>query len=301
VPYEPGHFAQAILAADALRAQGVRVVLEGVGGDELFWPHAVRLSDSIRGGQLSRAWRQTGQVGRQMHVSRWRAFRDYGLRPLTPAWSRTVGRRALRAAGVDRYRTVRPWVTDSFAIACELEARADDHRQPVVGARSRGVGAYCDLLTRGYNVLVALPAMDSMDAALSIENRQPFFDRRLVEWSLALPDDVRAPDGRPKELLRRAMTDTLPARVRDRESKAVFDGLRREYLTAHGAAIAEITDRPALEGAGVLTRGSARALADACQRGDSSLMLPLLTVVKLELWYRGFLSEASRGTRSIVP
>ena len=66
-----------------------------------------------------------------------------------------------------------------------------------------------------------------------IEERHPFYDRRLVEFALSLPESQRTQAGESKPVLRRAMRGALPDSVRLRRDKAdfsliVFDGLERQ-------------------------------------------------------------------------
>jgi asparagine synthase (glutamine-hydrolysing) len=58
-----------------------------------------------------------------------------------------------------------------------------------------------------------------------IELRHPFLDRRVVEATIALPDDQRWRNGRTKDVLRRAMGDVLPPVIRDRLDKAHFSDM----------------------------------------------------------------------------
>ena len=62
-------------------------------------------------------------------------------------------------------------------------------------------------------------------AEAGIEDRHPFLDRRLVEFTAALPDEQRWQRGQVKYILRQAMAGLLPASVRLRNDKADFSGL----------------------------------------------------------------------------
>jgi asparagine synthase (glutamine-hydrolysing) len=56
-------------------------------------------------------------------------------------------------------------------------------------------------------------------AAFSLEPRYPFYDRRLVEFCLALPGEQKLRWGWSRFILRQAMAGTLPERVRRRGGK----------------------------------------------------------------------------------
>jgi asparagine synthase (glutamine-hydrolysing) len=58
--------------------------------------------------------------------------------------------------------------------------------------------------------------------AFGIESRVPFVDHVLVEWLATLPADMRLRGGWTKYILRQALADRLPAKVRARKSKLGF-------------------------------------------------------------------------------
>lgn len=64
----------------------------------------------------------------------------------------------------------------------------------------------------------------------SIEARVPFLDYRLVERTLALPDDLIIRDGMTKYILREAMNGTLPDAIRNRRDKTGFETPQDEWF-----------------------------------------------------------------------
>jgi asparagine synthase (glutamine-hydrolysing) len=57
-------------------------------------------------------------------------------------------------------------------------------------------------------------------AAFGIEARHPFWDRRVVEFCLAVPAEQKLHEGWPRWILRRAMTGFLPDAVQWRVGKS---------------------------------------------------------------------------------
>jgi len=66
--------------------------------------------------------------------------------------------------------------------------------------------------------------VDGMSAALGIEPRHPFLDKRVVELCLAVPAHLKFCNGFGRGVMRRAMKDILPEEVRRRGSKVDFYG-----------------------------------------------------------------------------
>ncbi|MDS0260023.1 asparagine synthase-related protein [Haloarcula sp. S1CR25-12] len=121
---------------------------------------------------------------------------------------------------------------------------------------------------------------DIAGAAHGVEPRFPYFDKRLVEFAVALPPGHTVSDGLDRTIVRRALADVLPAAVRDRTDKAEFSpnvvyGLQRydtdlvERTLADGEpAVGRYLDGDALANAvgrlrNGLTASDARTLAMA--------------------------------------
>jgi asparagine synthase (glutamine-hydrolysing) len=71
---------------------------------------------------------------------------------------------------------------------------------------------------------------DRNSMAFSIEGRYPFLDYRMVEWALILPPAVNLNRGWNKLLLRRALGAVLPAAVQWRRSKIGFETPQSEWI-----------------------------------------------------------------------
>ena len=67
-----------------------------------------------------------------------------------------------------------------------------------------------------------LEIIDRATAAFSIEPRYPFFDKRLVEFCLALPTNQKLYRGWTRIIMRRAMANILPEIVQWRVGKNDF-------------------------------------------------------------------------------
>ncbi len=74
-------------------------------------------------------------------------------------------------------------------------------------------------MTSGLNAL-SLELFDKASASFSLEMRFPFYDRRLMEYCLALPGEQKLSQGWTRHILRAAMRDLLPDSVRLRTNKS---------------------------------------------------------------------------------
>jgi asparagine synthase (glutamine-hydrolysing) len=184
---------------------------------------------------------------------------------------------------------VKPWISASFAARTHLEERLG--RAPPTGPviRSEAKQLVANLLTTSYNAVFALEWNDLVAARLGLEKRHPYWDRRLAEFCLAIPESVRVGEGGAdqvtKLLLRRSLCGILPEAIARRRSKPAFDEVSRQEITvlqAPGvdAAIAEAR----LERLQVLVPGAEQRLLAAYRLGNARAAAPLTTVLGLELW-----------------
>ena len=70
----------------------------------------------------------------------------------------------------------------------------------------------------GYTQHTLLKDMDQMSMASSLEVREPFFDHKLVEFVLHVPDELKYPDF-PKKLLVDSLNGILPREIVHRKKQ----------------------------------------------------------------------------------
>jgi asparagine synthase (glutamine-hydrolysing) len=83
----------------------------------------------------------------------------------------------------------------------------------------------------------ALELMNHGAASFGIEVRFPFWDRRLVEFCLGLPPDLKIRDGYTRWILRQAMEDDLPRKIQWRPGKSNLAFAFRHCLFNHGRPV----------------------------------------------------------------
>ncbi len=215
---------------DAAAASGARAMLTGVGGDEWLNGSPFRLARLIRRGRWGAAARYAREY-RDAYATGPHWFVCAGLLPLVPVWAKQAFR-SLVPRQVDA-----PWIVPAFARRAGLadRLRAGYDRTPAVA--DRVVRESLERVTSGDHVH-ARESLDRMGAHAGIELRHPFLDRRVVEFLIGLPDDLRFRDGQAKHVLRAALAGSLPERVRLRPDKTT---LNRVLLAAVRVAAREFT------------------------------------------------------------
>ena len=263
--------------ARLLREIGARVLLTGIGGDDLTeeWAYFYDLAADRRYVRLVRdAW----------------AFRD------ATSWRfPEILRDSLRASlsfptvRAVRRRLRRPpqppdWINPEFAAAGTVLRRGAV--PPAVAFPTRLQQQTFDNVT---NPLLArtLEAFDMRAAASGIEPRYPFLDRPLAEFVLGIPYRCRPPGRARKSLLRGSMARDLPAVVLDRRRKVLFDAYIRKVVAEGRTGLRDLLfGAPRWCAGPYVVEGAARALA-ARSAPEAEVVSPVFwRVATLDLWLR---------------
>ena len=126
-------------------------------------------------------------------------------------------------------------------------------------------------------------------AQYGIDVRHPFFDRRLAEFSFAIPDDLWIRDNRPKWLLRRAMDQHLPASVCWNQKKIIFDTFFGKLLRSQADTIREILSDTRLQEMGLVNNERLLAAFEKSIGGaQASLNVDLLYALLTQIWFQKY-------------
>lgn len=219
------------------RSHGVKVILEGQGGDELLGGYGVFEWDVLRD-ELSR-----GSLFGFAAELRGLAS-AYGSSPL----------RVLRFQAANR-RRLRAWLDgDSRRPGWLRPAARFDFGEAAMAGRSRDAGRDRSRLnralyqaTRHTNLPGVLLHQDRNSMAHGIESRVPFLDHRIVERIFRLPPGHKIHRGVRKRILREAARDLLPPLVTQRkDKKALVSTPRWIPLREHAGELREMSRSSAL-------------------------------------------------------
>jgi asparagine synthase (glutamine-hydrolysing) len=209
----------AVLLSRLARSQ-VTMVLSGDGGDELFCGYptqtAHRAAEVFRRFP-SRLRRMVAAAAERLHVSdRYLSF-DFALRRFVRDAARPAPERHLRWMGSFSPEALPCVFSEEARRQVEGIDPYDDARQALRLMRPRSssdVATALDLLF--YLAEDNLVQADRASMSTSLEVRAPFLDRRLAEYALGLPTEVRRGLWQTKPLLRQAARPLLARGVRMR-------------------------------------------------------------------------------------
>jgi asparagine synthase (glutamine-hydrolysing) len=262
------------------RDGGVKVVLDGQGGDEVFagyTNYAPQHLYGLLGRAPSRFAMETVALG------------------FNQGWQ--TARAAARSAVAMRLRPARPADVankpDAMLLQPELRQLADvSHDEwrlwPKVFDGWLNNVLYWEL-TR-----TRLPALlryeDRLSMAFSIESRVPFLDHRLVELAFALPDETKRSGGWSKYGMRRALDGLLPKSIVWRRDKKGFPTPIGRWLKdpARGAAALEVLRSPSRRSRHLVAGEVVERFVREHAAGEADRSWQLWRALSLELWMEAF-------------
>lgn len=255
--------------------EGVKVILDGGGGDELLagYPEkyfSVYLGQVIRGGDLARFAREF----RVLYAGR---LREFGLeKEIAPDFYKTFLR---TQTGAPRLSSLFP------------EATLDKtfFRSYVPRARRRSEKLRLNLQEMLFRDTLKLGC--EYNPRASVTYRRPFLDHRLVEYVFSLPACYKLHDGWTKFLLREAMRGVLPEKVRSRKTKVGGTApisVWKDFLRRNKDKLKAVLGGPVFHSAGFLDQKAVLAnfdaLFDAAVSPETTDISALWRFVNLELW-----------------
>jgi asparagine synthase (glutamine-hydrolysing) len=124
-------------------------------------------------------------------------------------------------------RSMRKYLSD-FLIPDKFENDSPFDFLPPPQLKSRSALWIYDTITGGFNSALH-GVFDTYNTYIGFEWRHPFFDRRVIDFMLALPPSLCFKKGYSRYILRQSMVGLLPDKVRLRKSKTTI-----QYLLERG-------------------------------------------------------------------
>jgi asparagine synthase (glutamine-hydrolysing) len=261
--------------------KGFQVIITGMGGDQWLTGsdyYYAELLAEFRFAELARLlktdWR-FGIPGTAGH-SRLKNLGWWGLRPLLPD--------QLRIALSDLVPRERfpPFIPAEFACRIDLLGRLR-----AAPASPRGCSYSQRSIYEEFNdgwMVSVMELKDRDNAPIGIEQRHPFYDVRLVEFCLAIPEEQRSQNNQIKYVMRNAMKGILPEDIRTRLTKGEFSAMTVRLFDRVGGA--DFFDHLAIAEPGWVDEAIASRVArERLTDYAGSNLWPLINAFAIEVWY----------------
>lgn len=275
--------------AKAAREDGVKVVLTGDGGDEVFagytWKH-LDFPELPNSRMLHRLLAGVGAVGQRLApgLQLWRAMARGGGNA-----ERYINSFACYQ-DIDLVEMVQPdlWPRLQREWSGNMLAKYYDS---AVGQPQLTRKLYTDMKT----VLVSemLTKVDRLTMAAGIEARVPFLDHELVEWAFTLPNDLKLRDREGKFLVKRALESRLPAEILYRPKAGFNLPLGKWLRTGLREMVGDLLSPAAVARRGYFRPEVVSRMVDEHMKGRDDIGNRLFVLLMLELWHRQVLDPGA--------
>lgn len=227
----------------AAKKRGVRIFLDGLDGDTTVSHGLAFLTELAWTGR----WRKLVSEARALSNVRnsytprqivW----QYGFEPLVPETAFRIWRMFRGHAQPTKVKA--EILNSDFARRIDIAQRLRELQDPNSSVAYTARRSHLNGLNFGLHPYV-LELADKTAAAFSLEPRYPFYDRRLMEFCLAMPSEQKLSHGWTRAVLRRAMTDVLPPEIRLRRDKAnLSSNFRRSLFERDRKLIENVYESP---------------------------------------------------------
>lgn len=296
----------------AARKHGVRVMLSGIDGDSTISHGYEDLANFALRGWYLRLFREALALKKNMprrgHTVK-RLVWHGGFAKAMPPWIYSAWRRLRGRKPEDYTRSPIIFPLHFRAVKDEFRRRFDLENRIVRFQKSNypdGISPieyHWRALTNGHFAMI-LENSEKAAAAQNIEPRYPFFDRRLIEFCIALPPGQRIYKGWTRSIFRHAMEDILPADVQWRTDKSNIGASLKVNLLKYGAREMEdafVNDAsPLKEYVDVEMLNAAYQDYKSNPLGQDSIVLLMLRSAYVSSWLKqsGFSGTGAGSVRS---
>jgi asparagine synthase (glutamine-hydrolysing) len=256
-----------------IASQGNRVVLSGIGGDEVMGgvptpaPELENLLARAQFGALAHQLKVWALEKRKpwFHLF-WEAAREF----LPPA-----------LVGVPKYMRPAPWLQSSFV---------KRHRTALTGYPSR-TKLFGPLPSFQENVstLDALRrqlALTALPFEPPFEKRYPYLDRDLLEFMFAIPREQLVRPTQRRSLMRRALVGIVPDEILNRKAKAFVVRSPMADISNNWAHFAEMTQNMLSNALGIVESERISEALHKVRRGEEVPIVTLKRTLFLEGWLK---------------
>ncbi len=193
-----------IAILDRAKNLGIRIMLTGQGGDQLLTGNMLMLADYLKRGRMIRLYKELKYYGFSKSI-----ILNYIVKPLLPIKIKNI-------LYIILYKKVRR----------KKDNIGTSQRNTFLSMKKKkhnSLAQYDDLsMIIGAGNAFWLSSSFPISERYNIEYRHPFFDKRLIEFSLSLPSYIKMEQGIDKKILREALGEMLPSIIRNRKDKAEF-------------------------------------------------------------------------------
>jgi asparagine synthase (glutamine-hydrolysing) len=256
-----------------LASQGSRVLLSGVGGDE------------VMGGVPAPALELMDLLATARFATLARQLKAWALNKRKPwfhlLFEATHGFLPAALVGLPKYPRPAPWLDPGFV---------ERHRVALTGYRSRvkffGPPPAFQANVSALNMLRRQLACSAPSRNPPYEKRYPYLDRDLLEFMYAIPREQVLRPGQRRFLMRRALAGIVPDEIVNRKRKAFVVRSPVAAIANEWEVLDRLSQQMVSASLGIVNARAFREALEQARQGKEVPMIPLLRTLGLEVWLR---------------
>lgn len=275
------------------REEGVKVLLSGMGADELFLgyrrqqatriaAHYQQLPGLLRSPLEWGARRLPVKIGgRGFKLGRWaKRFVAFGSLPIEQAY-----RRSYSYYDDASYPDL---LTGDYA--GELDALKQQHHDlfyahPDLDLENKMCFTDVHMFMNGLNLTYS----DRASMAASVEVRVPFIDREVAEFAMTVPGKYKFRKGESKYILKRAAEPHLPREIIYRPKASFGSPIRAWISNDLRDMVDDLLSEERIKRRGLFRYDFVRKMIDEDRKGVNDFAYQIYQLLTLELWFDEFL------------
>jgi asparagine synthase (glutamine-hydrolysing) len=259
--------------AACVTSQGNRVILSGIGGDEVTGgvpTPAPELEDLLARGQFRRLAHQLKVWALNKRRPWFYLFFDAARGFFPPA-----------LFGVLKHRRPAPWLNPAFVKRNRPALQGYEGRLQLFGplpSFRENVGTL--------ETLQRQLGCDALPSQPPYEKRYPYLDRGLLEFMYAVPREQLVRPGQRRSLMRRALVGIVPDELLNRKRKAYIARGPLAEISADRTRYADLTQRMVSGSFGIVETTKFLEALQKARHGQEIAMVPLMRTLGIENWLR---------------
>jgi len=254
-------------------SQGNRVVLSGIGGDEVTGgvpTPTPELEDLLARGHFRTLVHQL-KVWALNKRKPWFHLLFEAARGFFPP----------ALAGVPNYKRPAPWLNPAFVKRNRTALQGYESRLKLLGP----LPTFQENLST-LDVLRRQLACNALSSDLPCEKRYPYLDRGLLEFMYAIPREQLVRPGHRRSLMRRALVGIVPDELLNRKRKAYAARSSLVAISAEWNRFVELSQHLLTVSIGIVDPTKFEEAMHRARSGQEVALIPLMRALGIELWLR---------------
>jgi asparagine synthase (glutamine-hydrolysing) len=273
------------------REQGIKVLLSGVGGDDLFTGYRRHYAVSL---ENYWSWLPNSLISKLESLTTCLDQRNiFGrrFRKLFSGASLDGDARLINYFKWSKREDIQGLYTNEFKFALG-EDKAEDPMIEFLANLPSGMNSLDRMLALDQRFFLTdhnLNYTDKMSMAEGVEARVPFLDLDLVKFSSRIPVHFKQRGSQGKWVLKKAMESYLPKKIIYRPKSGFGVPLRRWMRFELRDLLMDVLSFESLQNRGIFNPKAVQSLIQANDRGELDASYTLLSLICIELWCRKFI------------